>query len=115
MGTWIGVFLLLALAVWIVIDVRNLDKKAADDVRFALTATRAEKMLRARYGMLGMGAFFLAAAAVEWIHPHEPPFSGRGAWLFELLYYGIGPQALPLFPALLGTLLGLIAIFKRSD
>lgn len=115
METFIGIFLILALCVWILIDARQLRKKSFEAPRTDphLPSTVAE-VNQSRYFVLGLACVFFAFAVAEWLNPSLPPFNGRGAWLYQILYYGIGPKAPSVFWALFGIVIGLVAFFKKT-
>lgn len=111
----IGFFLFFALCVWILIDMRRLRKKTYDTSRTAPgTPYTVAEVNQARYFALGLACAFYALAVSEWLNPSLPPFTGRGSFLYAMLYYSFGPKAVAVFWALFGTGLGLLAFFKTT-
>lgn len=85
-------------------------KEIANASRSAYTR---EEVKRARYLCVFISCTLFIFAVDEWIDPSVPPFAGRGAGLASGLYYGFGPHALAFLLALCGTLIFMIAVFKK--
>ena len=116
METLIGVVLLLALCIWILVDGYRIRRKKYEVPRLAPgTPFTVAEVNRARWFVLGLACVFCVIAVLEWIHPSQPPFTGKGAVLSGALYYGFGPRGIALFWGLFGIGLGLLAFFKKTE
>ncbi|WP_093382712.1 hypothetical protein [Variovorax sp. OV329] len=54
---------------------------------------------------MGMGVVGVTLAYLEWRSPSQRPYSGRWAWLHELVYQAFGPHGLAGFFAAVGVFL----------
>jgi hypothetical protein len=114
MEIFIGGILFLGLCAWILIDAHLLRKKPVKVTpKIPGAPYNASEIKQARYLLIGLSCVFYTMAVAEWLNPSLPPFTGRGSWLYGMLYYGIGSKGASVFWALLGTALFLIALFKK--
>jgi hypothetical protein len=110
----IGGTLLLGLCAWILIDAHLLRKKPVKVIpKMPGEPYTVSEIKQARYLLIGLSCVFYAVAVAEWLNLSLPPFTGKGSWLYGMLYYGIGPKAVSVFWALFGMGFFLIALFKK--
>ncbi len=92
---WLGMFLLLALAVFIVWDSRRLRDKAPEP----LSRERLEQGFLPRgfvpwHFHLGLSGVLVLLALLEWETPSQPPFTGRWSWLHHAVFEIFGERGL---------------------
>ncbi|GHU35886.1 hypothetical protein AGMMS50256_31710 [Betaproteobacteria bacterium] len=58
------------------------------------------KIIRSSY--LGLGLLFLCSAALDFFYPTESLSTGRWSWVYRGITGMFGPDAYPIFEALIG-------------
>jgi hypothetical protein len=115
METLIGIVLLLALCIWILVDAYRIRRKKHEVLHAAPgTPYTVAEVNQARWLVPGLACAFFVIAVIEWLHPSQPPFTGKGALLEGTLYFGFGPGGIALFWALFATGPGLLAFLKKT-
>lgn len=110
----IGVTLFIGLCAWILIDAHLLRRKPVKVTpKMPKGPYTVSEVKQARHLLIGLSCAFYAMAVAEWLEPSLPPFTGKGSWLYGMLYYGIGPKAVSVFWALFGMGLFLVALIKK--
>lgn len=114
MGTSIGIVLLGGLLIWMLIDMRQIRNKRFISVDKAAGWSKNKlDVKRARNLIFGLSAIGYVIAAIEWIKPRMPPFTGRLSYVKTILYESFGPNAIPVFWALLASGFLLLALSSK--
>ena len=88
---WLGVLLLVGLAVFIVWDGRRLRRASVEPLSpEALRNGYTPNGLVTWHFWLGMGAVLALLGLEEWSSPSRPPFKGRWSWLSQTAYDAFG-------------------------
>ncbi len=111
---WLGMLLLLALAVFIVWDSRRLRDKAPEP----LARERLERGFLPRgvvpwHFHFGLSGVLAVLAFIEWQSPSLPPYTGRWSWLHRAAFEVFGERGLFAWWLLLGVLMLVVGLVQR--
>lgn len=102
---WLGMLLLLALAVFIILDSRRLRRERPEALsRETMARGFLPRGLVAWRFCLGFGGVLALLAFIEWEKPSAPPFTGRWSWLHRALFEALGVRGLFAWWALMAAL-----------
>jgi hypothetical protein len=114
MEALIGIALFFGLLVWILFDMRQIRRKPIEFRDKASGWSKdSDALKQARIFILGLSGAIYVLAAVEWMHPSAPPFTGRLAFLETALYYSFGPEAIAIFLGGIATAFAMLGFFKK--
>jgi hypothetical protein len=88
---WIGMLLLLGLAIFIVWDSRRLRNEVDKPLsRKPMAAGYVPRGIVAWHFWLGMSVVAGLMALIEWDQPSLPPYTGRWSWVSHLAFEAFG-------------------------